>query len=443
MLSVDDRMLASRDTDLPGLPLLLDDEALLEWLKQHPPHADGWSDLPEEVTCRYLRYKPGVRIVGAFEMRTACGYTLPFQAWAVSEAGRHKLEKAIGELPPTFAPARRWCRMLRVMVQFHPDDRDLPSLARFADPGAREGLLSRRLPHLAGRYQGSLQILSYNPERRFVAALRGADGPAAVVRGSTPDRFGRSLRGARAFKTEAGGFRIPQFLGESRGAAVLVQEWLEGTAQDHEAWSRLTPPQASFLAQRVGRALRALHAQEARSIRRTEGSGLTGALAGIEAVRPGDSSRAARRVVRWLRPLLHGSGGPPPSGIVPLHGDFHAGQILVSGEGLGLVDFDRTVRGDPLRDLATFVAHLEAGCVEERIPSAVSAAAEEGLVEGYRAAGGRVDPDRFAWQCAAALIRRAPHPFRHRTPHWAAATEALVARATSRLSRSGGPHGSP
>lgn len=443
MLSVHDRDVVSRDPRLPGLPLLLDEDAFLAWLQLTPPQADGWADVPVGLTCRYLRYKPGVRLVGAFEMRTESGYALPFQAWAVDEDGRRKLEKAARELPSAFAPPRRWCRRLRIMVQFHPDDRELPNLARFADPGAREALLNRRMPQLAGRYHAPLRILSYKPERRFVAALEDDHGAAAVVRGFTADRFGGSLRGARAFQTTGEGFRIPRLLGESRGASVLIQEWLQGSPQDPESWSRRTPDEASTLALHIGRALHALHGQEARSLRRGEGSGLTGAVRGIESVRPGGTARGARRVARRLRPLLHGSGGPPPPRLVPLHGDFHAGQILVSGAGLGLVDLDRAAFGDPLRDLATFVAHLEAGCVEGRIPDVVCAAAEEGLVEGYRGAGGVVDPERLQWQCAAALIRRAPHPFRDRTADWPAATDALVARATSRLSHSGGPHDLP
>jgi hypothetical protein len=437
MLSVHDREVVSRDPALPGLFLLLDDEALLEWLQRNPPEGDGWADVPEEVTCRYLRYKPGVRLVGAFEMRTASGYTLPFKAWTVAEGGRDKLEKAIRELPPAFAPARRWCRTLRVMVQFHPDDRDLPNLARLADPGTREALLSRRLPELAGRFGGPLRILSYRPERRFVAALSRQGEPAAVVRGYTADRFSRSLGGARAFRTTRGGFRIPRLLGESRGAAILIQEWLLGTPQGVDCWGLKTPAEAAVVADRIGRALHGMHGQGARSLRRPECSGLSGAVAGVESVRPGDTARAARRVARWLRPLLPGWEGPPPPLVAPIHGDFHPGQILVSGDALALVDFDHAALGDPLRDLATFVAHLESGSAEGLIPEAVCAAAERGLLEGYREAGGAVDPERFQWQCAAALIRRAPHPFRSRAPEWPAATDALVARASARLSHQG------
>lgn len=443
MLSVHDRGVAARDPGLPGLPLLLDPDALLTWLQENPPLVAGWADSPVAVTCRYLRYKPGVRLLGAFELSTATGCRLPFQAWAVGEGGRQKLEKAIREVPPPFAPGRCWCRELRVMVQFHPDDRDLPSLARFADPEARERLLARRLPSMAGRFSGPLRILSYNPERRFVALLHDSEGPAAVVRGHTPDRFGRSQRGARAFRTVKGGFRIPRLLGASRGSAVLVQEWLQGRPLELDPWRHGAPAEAASLSHHVGRALRSLHTQEARGLRRAGGSGLTRALAGIEAVRPGDTTEAARRAVRWLRPLLHSLEEALPPAAAPLHGDLHPGQILVSDEGLGLVDFDRAGVGDPLRDLATFVAHLEAGRAEGTVPAAVATAAESSLLDGYRNAGGVVDLDRFQWQCAAALLRRAPHPFRARTPEWPAAIDALVARACHRLSHAGGPRDLP
>ena len=362
MLSAHDRVVVSRDPALTGLSLLLDDEALLEWLKRNPPEADGWADLPEEVTCRYLRYKPGVRLVGAFELRTASGYTLQFKAWAVAEGGRDKLEKAIRELPPAFAPARRWCRTLRVMVQFHPDDRDLPYLARIADPGAREALLGRRLPELAGQFQGPLRILSYKPERRFVAALSRQGEPAAVVRGYTADRFSRSLRGARAFRTTPEGFRIPRLLGESRGAAILIQEWLQGTPQGVDCWGLRTPAEAAVLADRIGRALHGLHSQGARNLRRPECSGLSGAVAGVESVRPGDTAalpeggplapphclpgwRSRRRP--WSTPLTTGNFSPRAD--------------PGSGDRIGPVDFDRRAGGTPTRTWPPSLAHLEAG----------------------------------------------------------------------------------
>lgn len=42
----------------------------------------------------------------------------------------------------------------------------------------------------------------------------------------------------------------------------------------------------------------------------------------------------------------------------PLHRDFHPGQILHSGSGIGIIDFDLLAMGDPAVDVGNFIAHL-------------------------------------------------------------------------------------
>lgn len=42
----------------------------------------------------------------------------------------------------------------------------------------------------------------------------------------------------------------------------------------------------------------------------------------------------------------------------PLHRDFHPGQILHSGTGIGIIDFDLLAMGDPAVDVGNFIAHL-------------------------------------------------------------------------------------
>ncbi len=49
----------------------------------------------------------------------------------------------------------------------------------------------------------------------------------------------------------------------------------------------------------------------------------------------------------------------PPQDERWIHGDFHIGQIMVGADGrVALVDVDRAGIGDPLDDIATFIAHL-------------------------------------------------------------------------------------
>jgi aminoglycoside phosphotransferase (APT) family kinase protein len=77
---------------------------------------------------------------------------------------------------------------------------------------------------------------------------------------------------------------------------------------------------------------------------------------------------------------------------VPVHGAPHMHQWLVDDAGrLGLVDFDRYALGEPELDVATFLVELET-----ESPRAVGMAElEAATAAGFRAAGGRLDPDRM------------------------------------------------
>ncbi|MCU1548081.1 MAG: aminoglycoside phosphotransferase family protein, partial [Arthrobacter sp.] len=115
-------------------------------------------------------------------------------------------------------------------------------------------------------------------------------------------------------------------------------------------------------------------------------------------------------------------------GRVWVHGDFSADQVLVEGAAVRLVDFDRMGRGEPEADLGAFAA------VEEinGAPPAGGAAGgvkTQGLLAGYRQAGGRVDPARMRAWAAVRLFTGSVDPFRDRAPDWAAETCRHLQRA--------------
>jgi hypothetical protein len=86
-----------------------------------------------------------------------------------------------------------------------------------------------------------------------------------------------------------------------------------------------------------------------------------------------------------------------------LHGDFHIGQLLRCDERIALFDFDELQRGDPLVDLANFLAdvHYHAGKRSARIWQTL-------LVRDYAAAvDWPVEPRRLAWHLAIQHLTRA------------------------------------
>jgi hypothetical protein len=99
-----------------------------------------------------------------------------------------------------------------------------------------------------------------------------------------------------------------------------------------------------------------------------------------------------------IAPDLLGPGGAAVAerigrALGELAGAPHMHQWLVDGSGrLGLVDFDRYASGEPELDVATFLVELETESPRAVGMAELSAATED----GFRAAGGRLDPDRLA-----------------------------------------------
>ena len=115
----------------------------------------------------------------------------------------------------------------------------------------------------------------------------------------------------------------------------------------------------------------------------------------------------------------------------PIHGDLHHRQVVIGDEGIGLLDFDRAVIGDPCADLGNFVAHLERDVTCERISSAVSEQVRSSVLAGYQAHTARNVSTAVRWHASAAMVRLARHLIRRGDPQWPERTEALFNRAES------------
>jgi aminoglycoside phosphotransferase (APT) family kinase protein len=129
------------------------------------------------------------------------------------------------------------------------------------------------------------------------------------------------------------------------------------------------------------------------------------------------------RAASIARLLAERATSPPLVGCI--HGDFHAGQVLVRGRRSWIVDFDRVAVGDPLIDPATLTAGLLLEVTEERLARPVARRAAKVFLRAYAEAWPAVsDPERLAWQVAATLHQSAVAPLRQLRTDW----PALVSR---------------
>jgi Ser/Thr protein kinase RdoA (MazF antagonist) len=191
--------------------------------------------------------------------------------------------------------------------------------------------------------------------------------------------------------------RAPQLLDCWTDLGLVVQEWVPGTPL--AGWTELAMD-ADRLG-RLGGALARLHAVRlpqapvmdlAAHLRRTCQAG--GAALALE--RPALGQRALeleRRILDAERQLLL-----TPS---TCHGDFGPRQAFATADAIWFVDLDGLCTSDAAFDLAHVVVGLETYLGVQ------AAAPLDRFVDGYRAAGGRIQPAALAVHTAFGDLRRA------------------------------------
>jgi len=381
----DDAALAARE---PLLAPLLDDDALGLAIRSALPGVDG-------ARATYLRWKPGTSALAAVTLRAGEETHLGYVRVLPSARKRERLA-AGARAPSPLGPGAAHLPGAAVLL-LAPNDARLPGLAAVASRGDR--------------------VLSWKPERRWVARTPGGDATLRLQRPADHARAVRALRAVRA----ASRLRLPPLLAVDPARSLLVAGWLEGAALDGLL---ARDPAAAATA---GAALAALHALPPPS-----------GLPVLDGARELASVRAAAAGVDRL--LASGSAGAVAGRLSPwladatrprtLHGDASADQVVLGAGAPGLIDLDEACGGDPAWDLGSFLADLERRVALGALPRAVATRAGAALLDGYVAAGGTPPPDAsLAARTAAGILRRAAEPFRRRAPGWRAATEVLVARA--------------
>jgi hypothetical protein len=113
--------------------------------------------------------------------------------------------------------------------------------------------------------------------------------------------------------------------------------------------------------------------------------------------------------------------------LVLSHGDFGGSQLLVTPDGLAVVDWDALRLAPAALDPASYAAHLVSGGPDDLDDA--SEALEE-LLAGY---GDR--PPGLAWYFATAILRHSRWPFRYPDEHWPERVEGMVTAAERALAR--------
>ncbi|PZR52654.1 hypothetical protein DNL40_11130 [Xylanimonas oleitrophica] len=382
--------LVAADPHLPALPLALDDDLLADLLAAHGRRL---------LRRRAVRYKPGTSVVVTLDLDDGPAWLLGTTPDAAA-----KVAKTVRRAPAGSVIAADPAGMLLARPAA---DRDLPG-AR--DP---EGTVRRLLPGLAQRPH-TVRTLVHNAQRRWVALVEAPDAAEerVLLRAHRP---GPSRQHHDALLRVATTGLVPPPLAYSEQHATLAVGFVPGEPLD-EALARGAAGAHELRA--AGRALARVHQHHGDGLPvRTRGDHAASARQ-VAALLPHLADRVAAVVEAVDAGLASAEAHDAAAGHAGVlrHGDFSADQVVLRPDGtVALVDWDEACTGPAGDDLAgAAAAGLDGGAVEA-------------LHTGY--AEVRPLPGGLPARTAAALLRRAPEPFRHAETAWAERVEQVLARA--------------
>jgi aminoglycoside phosphotransferase (APT) family kinase protein len=430
---------APMDERLPGLPAILDVDFIRARI--------GRNLVNDPLTSRTLqidsvRYRPGASclvgyIFGANDSDgRAPGEEVRWYGRCFSgedfDAALAKLEarcwvQSVGDEPVIPLPEHR------AVLFAYPNDRRLHGLELLHQEGALKAFLHC---HLKGESLATGEvvwtIVRYKPEQRAVVRCHikssGAHDSVApktyYLRIFPDDRGLREYQAMRALARSlqvAGELAIPKPRAFDRRWHALLLDALPG--------SKLKATVAAGCAQdafrRAGRALAALHAHC--------NSSATPRCLPDHMARARHATRLLSRVMPDREPQLDDvarrldalAPHAEADRIGFVHGDFHSGQVLVTGDRIGLVDFERAHNGPVLFDLGNWLAVSVCRRLEGKWTG--DGPLWQCLLDGYRKVAREEVPRKaIAWWTAIALLPMITKPLRRLEKDATAKVTALL-----------------
>ena len=397
---------------LPRLPVLLHPDDIAPFLHR----SLGPGAPPPDVRVHHVRYIPGRKAVVRYDVglgarRYDAVAMIAAGPYLARRAGRPK-NLALARLVDGRSPAAMplcYEPEIDALIHWYPLDLELPALA---EPPARVFDELEAAGVSLGDVVGDPTTLAYKPRRRAVVrvgehVLKFYASQQEFLAATVGLQLAGSLPGVKTAALEG---HLPQRL-------VTVQSLVAGGS----------PARSGAVAREAGELLRELQAARV-------------ADAGLYASRPSDQLETAAASAKYVTAIAPGLGGrleallreleatmPSIDRLVVSHGDFSARQLLVTPDGLAVVDFDAMRLAPAALDPATYAAHLVFGGRDDL--DHVYGMLEK-LLEGY---GGR--PRGLSWYLAACILRHSRRPFRYLEEHWPERVEGMVTAAEEALRR--------
>ena len=423
MLTHADKQIIAGDTELPGLAALLDSDLMLGKLQELPGLQSA-----VKIQVKYLRYKPSNSCACTLKVQLADGSVQYYFAKAltpkrfVQSWNNPKRQKLIQENVP-HPPMALFD--LNIILLHPAYDHSIRYLRWLIDPQARREILQ-----LCGLEENlndavDIDILRYKPERRLVAGVRYNDHYVAVVRCIYPEDFGKVLT-ASAFGIAQNEL---QLLGVDGTNCTLATRWLEGHSLCPEEQVIASDEMLAHLANKLHKLHQSRYQPTIKYGISDEIQAMQGVLSTFNAILPQQAT--------WFSELMEKitQGLQRQQDVFRLiHGDFSLDQVVEDQGKLHLLDWDRCAAGNPLMDLATFIARLEFQVIEGVLPGWQANKLVQTFLHHYQQKT-HDDLSGLTYFVASALLRLATEPFRKRTPQWPEYTLQLLQRVSCLLNK--------
>jgi hypothetical protein len=200
---------------------------------------------------------------------------------------------------------------------------------------------------------GHVETLAWRPGRRLVLRL-DRDGGSLVLKGHRPRRSADAAARHRAADAVLAGGQVAtaELLVHDEAGACLTFRRVEG-----RALTLSVTGQERFF--RLGAALREAHTRPAPEGLPEHGPRDELDLLGRLEDRAVQAACGLPARYAELRERLGSLPPPEPLALAFAHRDLHDRQVLDTGAGLVLLDFDLAARADPVLDAANLLAHLK------------------------------------------------------------------------------------
>lgn len=443
------------DPGLPGLRDLLPEQgrpACVDDLAR----ASGAEPALERGQVEYVRYRPGRSCVVLWSFPTPSGRSLHLYAklvareradGVVDRPGFRELAASVEAMRPSRGRPYLHLAERDLLLSLFPFDPRLRGLPLALSAGWVREHVAPRL-ELDGGSDLEPTPLSYKPERRCVVRYASGAGDARPRAFAKLFRDGRGeemlpwLRAlASQLRSQAAPWTLVPPLAHLPEARMLLLPAVEGGTSFGESLKGIADGDASdatLLAHvaRAGRGLAAFQRCGVQGLPVVTPRDLTGklrdSLVAIRAVAP----RLGRALDERLAALERAMGRLAPESLVPTHGAFRHGQLLLLPEALVVLDLDTLCRSGASADAGNFLAYLDFLALRRPRLRPLAERSQQAFVDTLGPTSGWL-----AWYRAASQLKVALRSFLSLSRQWPAHTGGMLDCADRALGDLDAPRG--